>query len=219
MSADGILLERNPSPMKLEVMGVYDWPIWRKEASRFAWTYQQQETCYILRGRFSVSARFDAGPTHVGEARALPYSNESGLLWFFGRVEQKVLSLADVAGKDQAFSPNLQFDKTGSQDMSNGLKPHIDIFEEQSPLAACYFFEAAECPFSVFQVVKRFCRLMFGISFFIGLFSFFLLDLCAVPQNDFCNVKRRRCAVDFAFEARFNQTRQVTCVVEVSMCK
>ena len=55
MSELQILLERNPSPMKLEVMGVYDWPIWRKEASRFAWTYQQQETCYILRGRFSVT--------------------------------------------------------------------------------------------------------------------------------------------------------------------
>ncbi|HPQ25715.1 MAG: cupin domain-containing protein [Gammaproteobacteria bacterium] len=55
MSELQILLERNPSPMKLEVMGVYDWPIWRKEASRFAWTYQQQETCYILRGRFTVT--------------------------------------------------------------------------------------------------------------------------------------------------------------------
>ena len=55
MSELQILLERNPSPMKLEVMGVYDWPIWRREASRFAWTYQQQETCYILRGRFTVT--------------------------------------------------------------------------------------------------------------------------------------------------------------------
>ena len=55
MSDQQILLERNPSPMKLEVMGVYDWPIWRREASRFRWTYQQQETCYVLRGKFSVT--------------------------------------------------------------------------------------------------------------------------------------------------------------------
>ena len=55
MSELQILLERNPSPMKLEVLGVYDWPIWRKEASRFPWVYQQQETCYILRGRFTVT--------------------------------------------------------------------------------------------------------------------------------------------------------------------
>jgi hypothetical protein len=55
MSDMQILLERNPSPMKLEVLGVYEWPIWRKEASRFAWTYQKPETCYILRGRFTVT--------------------------------------------------------------------------------------------------------------------------------------------------------------------
>ena len=55
MSEPQILLERNPSPMKLEVLGVYDWPIWRKEASSFPWSYDRQETCYILRGRFTVT--------------------------------------------------------------------------------------------------------------------------------------------------------------------
>jgi uncharacterized cupin superfamily protein len=55
MSEPQILLERNPSPMKLEVLGVYDWPIWRREASSFPWTYDRQETCYILRGRFTVT--------------------------------------------------------------------------------------------------------------------------------------------------------------------
>jgi uncharacterized cupin superfamily protein len=53
--ATEILLERKPSPMKLEVLGVYDWPIWRKTASVFDWTYVQQETCYILRGEFTVT--------------------------------------------------------------------------------------------------------------------------------------------------------------------
>ncbi|RMG34211.1 MAG: DUF861 domain-containing protein [Gammaproteobacteria bacterium] len=55
MSQQEILLERNPSPMKLEVLGVYDWPIWRKEKSTFDWTYAEPETCYILKGRFIVT--------------------------------------------------------------------------------------------------------------------------------------------------------------------
>ena len=55
MGNEKILLERNPSPAKLDVIGVYDWPIWRKEASKFPWTYDRQETCYILRGRFTVT--------------------------------------------------------------------------------------------------------------------------------------------------------------------
>ena len=55
MMNNDILLERKPSPMKLEVLGVYDWPIWRKEVSKFEWSYAQQETCYILRGKFIVT--------------------------------------------------------------------------------------------------------------------------------------------------------------------
>lgn len=50
-----ILVEHSATPMKLEVMGVYDWPIWRKEVSTFDWSYDQQETCYIIRGEFSVT--------------------------------------------------------------------------------------------------------------------------------------------------------------------
>jgi len=41
--------------MKLEVLGVYDWPVWKKEVSTFPWTYDQQETCYISRGSFRVT--------------------------------------------------------------------------------------------------------------------------------------------------------------------
>ncbi|MEO5341741.1 MAG: cupin domain-containing protein [Gammaproteobacteria bacterium SHHR-1] len=50
-----ILCEHKPSPAKLEVLGVYDWPIWRKEASCFPWHYDRQETCYLLRGRVRVT--------------------------------------------------------------------------------------------------------------------------------------------------------------------
>ncbi len=50
-----ILVEHRASPMKLEVLGAYDWPIWRKEVSTFDWTYDQQETCYIVRGEFTVT--------------------------------------------------------------------------------------------------------------------------------------------------------------------
>jgi uncharacterized cupin superfamily protein len=55
MTDSQILVEHHPSTMKLDVMGVFDWPIWRKEASTFPWNYSQTETCYILRGRFTVT--------------------------------------------------------------------------------------------------------------------------------------------------------------------
>ena len=50
-----ITVEHNPSPAKLEVMGVYDWPIWSKEPSTFPWTYDRKETCYLLEGEVTVT--------------------------------------------------------------------------------------------------------------------------------------------------------------------
>jgi hypothetical protein len=50
-----IHVEHDPSPMKLDVIGVYDWPIWTKEVSRFPWKYDQKETCYILEGEMIVT--------------------------------------------------------------------------------------------------------------------------------------------------------------------
>ncbi len=55
MTQPEIYVEHNPSPAKLEVLGVYDWPVWRKEASSFPWRYDREERCYILRGRFLVT--------------------------------------------------------------------------------------------------------------------------------------------------------------------
>ncbi len=50
-----VWIEHNPSPAKLEVMGVYDWPVWEKEESSFPWTYDKRETCYILEGEVLVT--------------------------------------------------------------------------------------------------------------------------------------------------------------------
>ena len=52
---DPILIETNPSPAKLDVIGVYDWPIWNKEPSTFPWIYDQKETCYLLEGEAVVT--------------------------------------------------------------------------------------------------------------------------------------------------------------------
>lgn len=50
-----ILCEHKPSPAKLEVLGVYDWPLWKKPVSRFSWSYSEAQTCYILRGRAIIT--------------------------------------------------------------------------------------------------------------------------------------------------------------------
>lgn len=54
-----IQVEHNPAPAKLEVIGVYDWPIWEKEISTFPWTYDSTETCYFLAGNVTVTCEND----------------------------------------------------------------------------------------------------------------------------------------------------------------
>ncbi len=50
-----ILVDHKPTPEILERLGVSRWPIWTKEVSTFPWTYDEQETCYLLAGRVTVT--------------------------------------------------------------------------------------------------------------------------------------------------------------------
>jgi uncharacterized cupin superfamily protein len=48
-----IQIER-PDKSKLKELGVNAWPIWEKEVSRFDWSYDETEVCYILAGKARV---------------------------------------------------------------------------------------------------------------------------------------------------------------------
>lgn len=50
-----ILVEHHASPAKLEVIGVYDWPIWTRDVSTFPWHYEKREVCYFLEGEAIVT--------------------------------------------------------------------------------------------------------------------------------------------------------------------
>ena len=61
-----ILVESDPSPMKLEVLGVDDWEIAERDPATFTCEYDQTETCYILAGEARITPR-DGDPVRVGE--------------------------------------------------------------------------------------------------------------------------------------------------------
>lgn len=50
-----ISVVHNPQEAVLEQLGVFEWPIWEKEASSFPWTYGDRETCYLLEGEVTVT--------------------------------------------------------------------------------------------------------------------------------------------------------------------
>ncbi|MAT64912.1 MAG: cupin [Gammaproteobacteria bacterium] len=59
-----IQVTRAPDAQRLNELGVYDWPIWEKEASSFPWHYDARETCYLLAGDVVVTP--DGGePVHI----------------------------------------------------------------------------------------------------------------------------------------------------------
>lgn len=41
----------------LKKMGVFGWPIWEKEVSRFPWSYDSVEECYLLEGDVTVESK------------------------------------------------------------------------------------------------------------------------------------------------------------------
>lgn len=42
------------SKEEIEKKGIFNWPIWEKEISRFDWHYDSQEQCYILQGNVRI---------------------------------------------------------------------------------------------------------------------------------------------------------------------
>ena len=75
-----ITVEHNPSPAKLEVMGVYDWPIWTKEISQFPWHYDSNETCYILEGEVIVTPT-DGQPVQLSEGDLVTFPAGMSCTW------------------------------------------------------------------------------------------------------------------------------------------
>lgn len=50
-----ILVQRQADRATLDALGVETWPVWEKAVSRFPWTYDETETCYVLQGRVTVT--------------------------------------------------------------------------------------------------------------------------------------------------------------------
>ncbi len=75
-----IEIERNPSPERLEKLGVEGWPIWTKEVSTFPWTYDDPETCFFLEGEVVVTPE-EGKPTRVGKGDLVTFPAGMSCTW------------------------------------------------------------------------------------------------------------------------------------------
>jgi uncharacterized cupin superfamily protein len=75
-----ITVAQNPSPERLDALGVFNWPIWTKEVSTFPWTYDDSETCYFLEGDVTVTP--DGGdPVRMGKGDLVTFPRGMACTW------------------------------------------------------------------------------------------------------------------------------------------
>ncbi len=75
-----IRIERNPDEERLRELGVFDWPVWTKEASRFPWTYDEEETCYFLEGDVTVIPE-GGEPVQIGKGDLVTFPAGMSCTW------------------------------------------------------------------------------------------------------------------------------------------
>ena len=75
-----IKIEHQLSLEHLNNLGVFAWDIWEKEISKFAWTYDSQETCYFLAGNAIVTP--DGGqPVQIGQGDLVIFLVGMSCMW------------------------------------------------------------------------------------------------------------------------------------------
>jgi len=87
MSAE-IIKQSNPHDQLLEELGVYTWPIWTKEVSTFPWSYDSEETCYVLEGDVVVMPD-DGVPVHISAGDLVTFPAGMSCTWEVRQVIRK----------------------------------------------------------------------------------------------------------------------------------
>lgn len=75
---------------ELEEMGVFNWPIWEKEESKFDWYYDMQERCLIIEGSVDIVTEFEMVTLKPGDFVTFPKGLEC--VWDINSMVRKYYS-------------------------------------------------------------------------------------------------------------------------------
>ncbi len=75
-----IKIEKNPEQDRLDELGVFDWAVWTKEISEFPWSYDAQETCYLLEGNVIVTPE-NGEPVEFGKGDLVTFPQGLSCTW------------------------------------------------------------------------------------------------------------------------------------------
>ena len=75
-----ITVELQPAAGRMRELGVADWLIWTKEVSEFPWHYDEQEICYFLEGRVTVTPE-GGKPVTFGKGALVTFPQGMSCTW------------------------------------------------------------------------------------------------------------------------------------------
>ena len=88
MTVSEIKVQHRPSADRLRELGVYEWPVWAKEASVFSWTYDSEEICFFLEGDVTVTPGGTA-PVRMGAGDLVAFPAGMRCTWEIHRAVRK----------------------------------------------------------------------------------------------------------------------------------
>ncbi|MBN1655594.1 MAG: cupin domain-containing protein [Deltaproteobacteria bacterium] len=71
---------KRPQQRELDEKGIGSWPIWEKEVSRFDWTYEDTEECYLLEGKVTVEIK-DGEIVEFGKGDFVTFPKGLSCIW------------------------------------------------------------------------------------------------------------------------------------------
>lgn len=80
-SAASMILVEKPDAARLAKLKVSSWPIWSKEVSTFAWSYQSQEIAYIVEGEVSVTPKDGKNAVSFGAGDLVTFPAGLECMW------------------------------------------------------------------------------------------------------------------------------------------
>ena len=78
-----------PDEAFLEKKGVMDWGTWGCGVSKFPWTYDSAETCYLLKGKVTVTPTDGRQPVTIGKGDYVTFPAGMSCTWDVTEAVQK----------------------------------------------------------------------------------------------------------------------------------
>lgn len=76
------------SQEELKKRGVFSWPIWQKEISKFPWSYDSVEECYFLEGDVTVEPK-DGKVVNFGKGDFVTFPQGISCTWIIKQPVKK----------------------------------------------------------------------------------------------------------------------------------